>query len=206
MILGVDHITINVANASQEVELLKNNGYNCVFYEKGILNHPAKKILLKHLNSSHDLFFLRPKGMGLSVEIVNHGDELAGIATPYVYVGGNRVKLFTADLFKEIIFWQKALCFTEIASNILSFVSPVSNWTCEIVLEKCQRNCCCTLDSKGFTCLAILTNDIITDMQLAEKCGAYSIIGPFDLIINGKKLVLSMFRTPSGAICELVML
>ena len=60
------------------------------------------------------------------------------------------------------------------------------------------------LDSDGYTCCAFLTNNLEEDLAQAKLMGAQDSLRPFQLELNKQYLDVVMFRTPGGAICELI--
>ena len=203
MILGVDHLALTATDTDQAKKMLEAKGLKCVFIERNAPNDPSKKILLEHYQPTHDLAVFQSTSGGVSIEITNHGTQLADNIAPYHYKD-DYIELHTTDIQAETIFWQKALYFNKVEKKILKFTSPVPNWSCTLKLKEVSILKTCTLDGKGYPCLALLTNNLIQDTKNIVDSGAKDVAKPFKSFINNKPLDIIMFRTPTGAICELI--
>lgn|SRR3990167_1365439 len=202
MILGIDHIALSVNDTDQAKRKLEALGFSSLFVEFNISNDVAKKHLLKEYRANHDVGIFLSKKEGVSVEIVNHGLTVDTDA-PYSY-HDNYIELETADVNSEKTFWKSIFRFQETAQDTLVFKSPVRRWSCTIKLRETKLLKQYTLDSRGYTCLAFLTNNLAEDVSAAEKGGASDILTPFSLTVNKQLLNITMLRTPGGAICELI--
>lgn len=202
MILGIDHLALTVSNLAVANNDLIARGFSCVFIEQDIINHPMKKSLLSNFHATHDIGFYRSNKKGISIEIVNH-HAIADNATNYEYCD-DYIELKTNDIEKEKIFWKVVFRFQEAEQNFLRFKSPLPHWSCTIKISEAKHQSQSTLDAQGYTCLAFLSNNLEEDIQVAKTNGATDVLAPFRLTVNKQALDVSMFRTPGGAICELI--
>ncbi len=204
MIIGVDHIALNVSDCEmQEMRAhLIDDGFNCVFWEPDIPNHPDKKILLSYYQPTHSIGLFSSNDGAVAIEITNHGGGVKE-KTAFHYCK-NYIELWTPNLALESRFWQEAFSFQAVDANNLVYTSIVSNWSCCLKLVEKKEIKTYSLDAKGYTCCALLTNNIDRDLIQAKLMGAEDIVGPFSLKLNKKQLRVVMFRSPGGAICELI--
>ncbi len=202
MILGIDHLALSVENTDAVANQLEADGFTCAFMEYGVVNSAEKKMLLDHYQPTHDIGVYKPKKGGVSLEITNHG-KIADNDAPYL-CHGDTIELFTSDIQAEKNFFKKVFRFKELDGHTLKYTSPVPSWSATVkITEKLniKKN---MLDSKGHACLAFLTNNLEQDIQAAVTAGAKDITNSFKLFLNGRNLEVAMFRTPTGAICELI--
>jgi len=204
MIIGVDHIALNVSDAEMDAmrKHLVHEGFRCVFWEDNVPNHPEKKIFLSHYQPTHSLGLFSSNQGGVSLEITNHGS----IAEPEAAFHYHEVciELLTPNLELERSFWKNAFAFQDFDSDSLMYTSFVPNWSCRLKLIEKKNMGSYTLDSDGYTCCALLTNNLEGDLAQAQLMGAQGSMRPFKLELNKQHLDVVMFRTPGGAICELI--
>ena len=73
MILGLDHLAINVADLNRAIEAMQRNGYSLEFHEDQLLNHPQKAAFLHQMCPAHSIALLKPPRPGLiAVELTQH--------------------------------------------------------------------------------------------------------------------------------------
>lgn len=202
MILGIDHLALSVDATEKAKNELEEAGFICSFMEYNIANHAAKKNLLTHYQSTHDIGFFRPKNSGISIEITNHG-SIADTFAPYHY-SSHYIELKTSHMQKDIEFWKKVFQFKQEKEDTLKFNSLIPNWSCAVKFSEDKNFHLAALDSKGYSCLAFLTNNIENDTKIAKDAGGYDFITPISIRVNQRHLNIIMFRTPGGAICELI--
>ncbi|HSH01836.1 MAG TPA: hypothetical protein VLL52_04895 [Anaerolineae bacterium] len=204
MILGVDHLALTVTDMTVGQQSLEKEGFVCQFAENNQPNAIEKKRFLGHYQPYHDLALFRPKEGGVAVEITNHGPVVASGRGPYQYYQ-DHIVLHTPDPQVEQAFWQEALRFRKSGEpNLLKLISPVPDWSCRLKLVLDDTIEPCTLDSAGYPCLALLSNKLDQDSQKIAKAGASAFTEPFSLVVNGKRLEIVLFRTPTGALGELI--
>jgi hypothetical protein len=203
MILGFDHLALSVKYLELEKKNLETKGFNCVFLEKNVINHYEKKILLNHYQTNHDIALFRSSSSNLAIEITAHGNVSNSSKGVYDY-HNNYIQLDTNNLELEKLFWLTVLGFQEKESDWIEFISFIPHWSCKIKLNQADQNVPYNLDSKGYTCLALLTNNLKEELIKINKFGARNITNSFEIHVNNKNLEIVMFRTPTGAICELI--
>jgi hypothetical protein len=203
MILGFDHLALSVSDIELAKKNLEMTGFNCGFLEKNVTNHPEKKILLHDYSNSHNIAFFRREPPNLSLEIIAY-DKIYNSSKGVYNYHDSYIQLDTNDIQTEKSFWLNALGFTETESDCLEFVSFIHHWSCKIKLNYIPHLQPYKLDSYGYTCLALLTNNLKKNREKLAICGARDITNEFEITVNNNKLNIVMFRTPTGAICELI--
>lgn len=202
MILGIDHLSLSVDNTEQARLQYENAGFKCTFVEYNIPSHPSKMKLLDQYQATHDIGVFKPADQGIAIEITNHG-TFADNDAPFYY-HKNEIEYLTTDIQAEKAFFTNVFRFQEANENRLEFISPVPSWRGKLYFKENKKIKPATLDGRGHTCLAFLTNNLSQDVKIAETNGAWDIIDPFRLLVNGRYIDIVMFRTPNGAICELI--
>jgi hypothetical protein len=202
MIIGVDHLALNVLDIEQAKNDLMSKGFKCKFMESRILNPKEKKSLLFEHKPTHDFALFQSANQGVSIEVTCHGSMTKHVA-PYHY-HDDYIKLKTSNLSEEKMFWQQGLMFKETEQDFLTLNTMIKAWSCKLKLLEVDTHSDSTLDAMGYTCLAFLTNDLERAIEHVRFCGARDLTPPFNLTVNGQHLKASMFRTPGGAICELI--
>jgi catechol 2,3-dioxygenase-like lactoylglutathione lyase family enzyme len=129
---------------------------------------------------------------------------------------GGRIKSLavpTTDFESSLKFWTAGLGCKLVeqgsSENVrwanLRIASPVQAWCLSILLiETATAAAEPCLDDPGFPCLALLTNELETDLQRAldaggEKCGTH-----FETMVNDKSLRIALLRGPCGEPIELI--
>ena len=202
MILGIDHIALSVVDTALAKQRLELDNYTCSFIESGIQNDIEKKLLLNHYQPTHDLGFFKPNDKGLCVEITNHGHVSAGHSS--FNFDKDSIELICPNLDVEKKFWMHVLKFQEVSDQIMKFTSHIPQWSCMLKLTENPEITIPTLDSPGYNCLAFLTSNLERDIQTAQQAGAWDIIRLDRFQVNQRNVDIGMFRTPGGAICELI--
>ncbi|MBF0611767.1 MAG: hypothetical protein G8345_18205 [Magnetococcales bacterium] len=205
MILGFDHLAFTVTHLDQELAQLGQAGWQTQFVARQVVNPPQKKPLLHHYLPFHDLVWCAsPLVGGAALELVRHGESMAPSPSPYHLEEDGSITLSVADTGQEMIFWQKALGFHSLAENSLILKRPLPQWSCRITLQEEKNTPLSYLDSPGYPCVALLCSDVIKDTKHILKEGGWQAVEPFELSPNGKPLLITMLRTPGGALCELI--
>lgn len=208
MILGFDHLALSVTNIQLAKRDLETKSFNCIFLAQNVINNPEKQLLLNHYQSSHDIALFRKNTsntFNLAIEITAHGNICKSSKGVYTYnYHSHYIQLNTYDLEQEKFFWLNALGFQEKELNLIEFLSFVPHWSCQIKLNQIAQTLPYTLDSAGYTCLALLTNNLKEDRIKVAQFGAKDITNSFEISVNNQNLDIVMFRTPTGAICELI--
>lgn len=203
MILGFDHLTLSVENIDLEKKKLEKEDFTCVFFAKNIINHPEKKNLLKHYQVNHDIALFKKNNSNLAIEMTAHGNVSNSSIGSYKYQN-SYIQLNTNNLILEKEFWLNALGFQAKESNLIELVSFVPSWSCKIRFNQVDKTLIYCLDSAGYTCIALLTNNLKEDRMKVAQFGAKDITNSFEISVNNQNLDIVMFRTPTGAICELI--
>ena len=86
----------------------------------------------------------------------------------------------------------------------LRLAAPITTWRGDILLAGCDRVAEVTLDSGGFTCLALLSSDLDRDRERMLACGARAMTETFELTVNRRCLQICFCRTPGGSPIELI--
>ena len=204
MIIGLDHLSWSVTDTDAAVNTLVAKGYQCVFLERGVPNSPHKSNLLASISPTHDIGVFKSKEGKISIELTNHGVINEAIMSPYL-PDEDGVFLHTHDIELEKEFWTVAMRFKRTSvPNLLALTSPIPNWGCKLTLVHATRAQPPTLDSKGYPCLAFISNNIDVDSVTIKNAGGYDWTERFSSVFNQKQLLIRLFRSPTGALCELI--
>ena len=203
MILGIDHLAYNITDLEQAAADLVGRGFTQVFCETQLLNHPNKKPLLREYHDEHDIAFFT-RDTQVPIELTRHGASQHNATPPYDYQP-DHIILTTPNLQQEKAFWCNQLGFKSTGEdNRISFRSPIPQWSCTLALHEDHAINPCMLDDHGYTCLALLSNHLERDIETAKQGGATDISDIFPHQVNGKKMNITLFRTPGGAMVELI--
>lgn len=71
MILGVDHLAISTADAQSAADSLAEDGYQTLFVERSLPNHPSKKSLLRQFGPEHAVALCK-HSRGVAIEWTQH--------------------------------------------------------------------------------------------------------------------------------------
>jgi len=203
VIVGFDHLALTSTDLGASRQALLEEGYGCLFLEPSLPNPAGKAGLLGQFRPEHGIGYFRPAAGGIAIETVQHGPTASGPHGPYA-IEDNLVVLRTVAVADELAFWQQALRFRPGSDGLLSLTSPVPGWSVRLKLVEDAGVADCLLDSPGFTCAAFYSNNLAEDTAKARNAGARDVTCPFVLQVNGKTLHITMFRTPGGALCELI--
>ena len=201
MILGVDHLALTTNDLDSTHRSLVSQGFECVFMERDVKNHSAKRLMLHDFQPVHDLALYRAES-GVAIEVTRHGATCGPVQAPFDYER-DVVTLHTEDVSCEQGFLKAALQFREKEAG-LCLESPVPRWTCRLHLAQRAGGRAYTLDSPGYPCMAFLTNKLQDDLHASLDKGGTDAVGPFEVVVGGKELMVAMFRSPTGIIYELI--
>lgn len=200
---------MSITDTTSEIMRMTKMGYQTVFIEKDLHNHKEKKLLVERFEPFHDLVYMEHPN-GFRIEMTKYS-PLPGSSEAAFFVDLEEPGLITlqsASVEADVEFLMQALHFRkEVVTEeetILSFNSPVKKWVCRLKLI--DNNCGekkTYLDSSGFPCLAFISSSILKDSENHLKPGAVDMTDPFQLTVNGKSLLIVMFRLPGGSIGEL---
>lgn len=123
------------------------------------------------------------------------------------------VEVPVMNVEQSFLFWTKGLGAREdlrsldppVRARRLRWQSPISRWSLELILRETKiptaQRC---LDDAGFPCLAFLTNDAAADRSRLMELGVSQASEPSRHRVNGKSLMISFLRGPSGELVELI--
>lgn len=208
MIMGFDHLTLSVVDLDAKIAALQQNGYQVRFLQK-IVNHTKKQPLLACYQPEHTLALLIPPTKnGIVQELTCHGNRLAQPPGPYRPdpAHPNGIILQTTSIEVESQFWSSALGFHARESGVLTLKRPVAAWSCRLTLEAKETLPYAMLDAQGYPCLALTTSNLESDLERVIQANALEATAPFAVEIHQRLMQIALFRTPSGALCELIQL
>ena len=81
---------------------------------------------------------------------------------------------------------------------------PVPAWQFEILLIEARREQPLYLNTPGLNCISFISSDVEGDAARLLKNGAAATSGTFPSMVNGKRLLVSMFACDGGAFVELL--
>ncbi len=120
----------------------------------------------------------------------------------------NTLVLDTADVQSEAAFWIAALGFRKVSEAngwcLLETSTPVAAWSGRLILKQSDNVPMGPMDSAGFTCVALVSNDIDNDLAHAFAHGGASYDCRFEVSVNTRPLIVALFRTPNGALVEFI--
>jgi len=204
MIIGFDHVAMTTADVDRDIEEFHAHGFELLFLERDLPNHKDKSKLLARYAPLHTIAYLTPPAAGsVAIELIEYGRCEAGASGPFL-LGGGSLLLNTRNAALEQDFLREALGLNLEREGVLSLSSPIPRWSVhlEIVADDAAQDC--MLDSPGFTCAAFYSNDVEADTHRAQAAGGCDPAGPFSFTVNGKAMKISMFRSPGGALFELL--
>lgn len=202
MIIGFDHLALNTHNSQGTISDLESRGYHKSFVEFEIDNPIEKSIHLAHYQPKHDLGQFKHPNTHLTIEFTNHGAG-AEQCTPFE-LNGTTIQIKTNKILEDEQFLLQSLKFQKISEREFKLTRPLPQWNCQIELIHETSATPSMLDSKGYSCLAFISNYIESDLTVAEQNGATSLTSIFALSVNQKKLRIAMFRLPGGALIEYI--
>lgn len=201
MIMGASHLIYSSHDPQRHLQHCLDAGYVEIFREARLLNHQSKKKFLSNYTPKHEIIYLEHPQQ-VSVELIRHGASSDKSSTPWLLAEG-KVVLSSSDVVAEKEFFTSALSFKN-ESEALKLSAPFPRWSCLLELRSSAQKLKCKLDSEGYTCLSFISTDMSADLKKVSQAGAQDILEPFEVSVNQKKLLVSLFRTPSNAICEFI--
>lgn len=205
MIVGLSHLTVNTSN----IEGLRKNyihaGWQESFFERAVLNHPAKSIFLNKYEKFHHLCVMNKDGYS-DIELVQHSREIFSVNNVYKPEDEGIIEVQCSNYEASRAFWIVGMGFEE-TKDVLIKSSPLPQWNCKIKLKKSDVQPISLLDNSGPSCLAFYTTNLDGDIAtLLDKEKSYS-VSVSDLIqleVNTKKLRIKMVQAPSLELVELI--
>jgi len=204
LIVGVDHLALNVTDLDAASQEFERRRFVRVFHERGVANHPAKRPLLANYEPQHDLaLFVPPCGEdGIPVELVALATSLCG-PSPFARLDGGLL-VAVPDPAAEAEFWCTALGFRIERPLVMRLASPVPTMACRCSLVEGPPLEGYLLDCVGHPSVAFHSTNLVQDGARAAEAGATDITPVFSIQVNGRWLDILLFRTPAGAIVELL--
>lgn len=201
MILGFDHLALSTTCMQESHSQLVKNGYQSYFLEMAVVNQPAKTKLLSHYQNEHHIGYFRSNAPStVAIELIDHG-KMHQSKGPYQWQAPF-VEVHAEVSSAEADFWVQVFNLKHHDDYYtLHSILPHARAQFRFIPAQCAKS---YLNSEGYTCAAFLTNTLSQDILKAKACGATDITEMFHLEVNNKPLRIAMFRTPGGAICELI--
>lgn len=210
MIVGFDHLSMSCIDLDTALDNLLEYGYSEIFRENKLKNEPTKKRLLKNYETSHDMAYIEHKN-GFVLELTRYNSTKCNSPGNFKIDIQNpgRITLQTNKFEEDFRFFKEGLNFkTKQKSDTsadLNFISPFKKWDCNIHLSETPLEYEKTyLDSDGFPCIAFITTHLQNNLENLISLGIHSVVSPFNLTVQSKKMLLTMFRLPGGSLCELI--
>ena len=203
MIIGFSHFVENTLNPEESAMRFLSKGYSSDFLEVGVLNHPAKKVLLKEYSEHHDLHMLRHTDC-YDIEVINHYSSENKIQDRIILHENNIVEITVpaGKLNSEYQFWQ-ALGLSK-NGNSISLKRPISAWQITLDFKESSDPLAeQMLDLNGITSIAFITKSIESCMRRINDSLSWK-SETFKLKVNGKSLSIILVKSPTGLIIELI--
>jgi len=204
MILGIEHLAINTKCIDKLEKNIIKIDYQCLFKEE-IPNHPNKKPFLNQYSKSHKISYYQSNRNKFPIELTQHGKDISNKMTPISFKD-NTIYLRINNIEEEISTWSRLLNIDYPKNDEISFTSilPKRNFNIKFLYSKKVNSY--TLDTEGCTCIALLTNNMNQIITSLDSIGKFKILGSWESIVNGKKLLIGMFKTSGNIIIELIQL
>jgi len=207
MILGIDHVSLDCTDITQEKEKLIEQGFSCAFMNYDVPNHPCKKGFLHHYEPTHDIAVFVPGTENIAIEAIRHSSPAKASSKGAYTYETDHIGLRVQNCEETRQFLEKGLRFKlDQKSGFLKFTSPVPRWSCALDLQEDPNadHSQTMLDSQGFACLAFVSNAIEQDSEALLQLGAFDFSGLFEAEVNEKPLTVCLMRMPGGALIELI--
>ena len=202
MILGIEHLAINLKCIDEFEKTLLSTGYKCLFKEE-IPNDPNKKPFLKQYFKSHKISYYQSNENQFPIELTQHGEDISNKKTPISFKD-NTIYLRINNIEEEISTWSILLGTESSKNDEISFMSLLPKRNFSIKFLASEKVYPYTLDTEGCTCIALLTNNINQMISSLEGIEKFNFLGPWESVVNKKKLLIGMFKTTGNVIIELI--
>lgn len=210
MIVGFDHLSMSCVDIDATLTDLLDSGYSLSFRENNLENELDKKPLLNTYEARHDMAYIEHEN-GFVVELTRYSSEKCSIPGNFIINVNNPgcITLQTDKFEEDFRLFSNGLNFkvkqkSETSAD-LCFSSPFKKWCCDIHLTKTSLNHDKTyLDSDGFPCIAFIATHLRDNLKNLISLGIQSVVSPYNLTVHSKKMLITMFRLPGGALCELI--
>ncbi len=193
MILGFAHITKNVP------------------YERGlnaVANPPEKWPLMTRRATMHWLL-LRRNGKGIQEETIEYDTGLVDQDGRLSLVDEDAIFIRARDVCAEVKWFRDGLGFAdEPCSDVIGrvrFESVCPWWDFSMaILSDEGAPIDPPLDIAGYAALALYSNNVEADCDVAVAAGGRVPTEPFNVTVDGKNFKIVMLRSPEGTIIELI--
>lgn len=197
MILGLDHITLNIdRNQKFKVKYKKNFEKKFKFKKK---NHLEKKKFLNFFSTFHNLIFYKSKDNSPSIEVTNYSRsnkiiDIIDLKKKHIIIKTNSIK-------NENQFFNKILGLKP-KNNIILFHSIIDNKNYKFFIRKKKFNKY-FLDDIGYVSTCFIVNKI-EKIYYKIKCQNLETTKIFQVKINKQKLKILIVRSKGYVIYELI--
>lgn len=202
MIIKFDHIAYSCNRHEMNTVLEMFSGYHIIFHETNLKNISIKKGLMGSWADTHDMMLLNRDNY-LPVEITAYDKTIRG--NDKYKVENESITIFSSSIIDAKTFY-KAVGFNEISKDIMvlkTLLGEVVTIKFELVSVPPQSDHRTRLDSKGYCCLAFVTNNAEKEKRKLDKCGI-SITEIMKLIVNGRALNIFFAYNEWGDIVEFI--
>ncbi len=201
MILKFDHIAYSCNK--EEVSSLSNilKDYTLVFCEKNVKNIKIKENLMFEYKDNHDIYLFEHKS-NYPIEVTAYSN-VADKTEKYLLFENNIV--VNTSCFEKSCDFYKKIGFKDIENNFLQINTVIGNST-KIQIQnnetsvKCKSN---KLDSKGFCCLAFITNNIAKERRRLDSQNIIT-TDIMELELHKKQMNIFFAYNEYGDICEFI--
>ena len=197
MIVGLDHLSLNVKNKK-----IFNKGiakYQKI-YKKKKINHKEKKKFLKLDIKNHHIGFYNIDKNFPPIEMTFYRNS--NLNAQRIIVKKNIIKLNVSSKKKEFFFWEKVFNLKE-KGNIIDFFSFYDKKKYKFHFRESTIKKKDYLDSVGFTSICFISTDI---KKKFKSCNDFNIeiSNIFKFKLNQKKMKIFFCRSPGGIIFEII--
>lgn len=203
MILGFAHVTHGTDNGKETTSYWTNCGWSLVESHHNVASAPEKWLLCKLRPQFHDLYLL--SGMP-SLEVAAHDTGSVEGRSRIEYAPGDEiVRIVARNNAVETAFFCDGLRFEASRDGTLNLNSRFPQWHLTLkIIQKSDAPIDPPLDLAGLTCLAFYSTNPEADGTHLANCGGREITAPFQVELNGRKMLILMLRSPEGTIIELI--
>lgn len=204
MIVGFAHLNLSVNDIVSWYDEREIPEGDIRFVALDIDNNSEKSSFLNKYEKKHSISIYRDRKTELNIELVDHGVIHPRSEGNYSLCGEpKKIIVRTSSISEEQPFWASIMGFKETSENQVGLISPIPNWEVNIEFVVKESGCKTYLDSVGHTCMAFYCRNIA---RFKDKLDALNIATTsiFSQVVNGQELKIVMFRTPTGALIELI--
>lgn len=206
MIIKVDHIAFNSVDES-ELDIFKDKGFKLTFYEKNLRNLDSKLLLMKNRSKFHDLFYLESEN-STPIEVLIY-NKVVDFERYRYELKDNLVSYEVHSIKESIKFWisigfklieehkgEAVLTFCGIFDAKALTIKLIESIDCVTVGNYC-------IDSKGYSCIAFISNKIEKEHFRLRNEGCF-VTDIESLKVNCKDLSIFFVKGPNSEIVEII--